>query len=121
MKKILNLEYGAIHAFYWMSYAVIGSFASAFLLGRGYSNSFIGLIIAVGSVLAIFLQPVLADIADRSKNISFWTDGNGISPYDHFDFHFLRPAKRVGCPYGGIHNARSMEYGASASLQFHGV
>ena len=72
MKKILNLEYGAIHAFYWMSYAVIGSFASAFLLGRGYSNSFIGLIIAVGSVLAIFLQPVLADIADRSKKISLF-------------------------------------------------
>ncbi len=72
MKKILNLEYGAIHAFYWMSYAVIGSFASAFLLGRGYSNSFIGLIIAVGSVLAIFLQPVLADIADRSKKISIF-------------------------------------------------
>lgn len=72
MKKILNLEYGAIHAFYWMSYAVIGSFASAFLLGRGYSNSFIGLIIAAGSVLAIFLQPVLADIADRSKKISLF-------------------------------------------------
>ena len=70
MKKILNVEYGAIHATYWMTYAIVASFASAFLLGRGYSNSYIGLIIAVGSVLAVFLQPILADIADRSEKIS---------------------------------------------------
>ena len=70
MKKILNVEYGAIHATYWMTYAVVASFASAFLLGRGYSNSYIGLIIAVRSVLAVFLQPILADIADRSEKIS---------------------------------------------------
>lgn len=70
MRKILNIEYGAIHATYWMTYAIIGSFASAFLLGRGYSNSEIGVILAAGSVVAVFLQPVLADIADRSKKIS---------------------------------------------------
>lgn len=70
MKKVLNIEYGGIHAAYWMSYAIVASFASAFLLGRGYSNSEIGLIIAVGSMVAVFLQPMLADIADRSKKIS---------------------------------------------------
>lgn len=70
MKRILNIEYGAIHATYWMTYAIIGSFASAFLLDRGYTNSEIGVILAVGSVVAVFIQPVLADIADRSKKIS---------------------------------------------------
>lgn len=70
MKKILNIEYGGIHATYWMTYAVISSFASAFLLSRGYTNSEIGVIIAVGSVVAVFLQPILADIADRSKKVS---------------------------------------------------
>lgn len=70
MKKILNAEYGGIHATYWMAYAVITSFASAFLLDRGYSNSEIGLILAVGSVVAVFLQPFMADIADRSKKVS---------------------------------------------------
>lgn len=70
MKKILNAEYGGIHATYWMAYAVITSFASAFLLDRGYSNSEIGLILAVGSVVAVFMQPFMADIADRSKRIS---------------------------------------------------
>ncbi|MBS5334201.1 MAG: MFS transporter [Firmicutes bacterium] len=70
MKRILNIEYGSIHATYWMTYAIISSFASAFLLDRGYSNSDIGVILAAGSVVAVFLQPILADIADRSKKIS---------------------------------------------------
>lgn len=70
MKKILNAEYGGIHATYWMAYAVVTSFASAFLIDRGYSNSEIGLILAAGSVVAVFLQPFMADIADRSKKVS---------------------------------------------------
>ena len=70
MGKILNAEYGGIHATYWMAYAVISSFASAYLLDRGYTNSEIGLILAVGSIVAVFLQPFMADFADRAKKIS---------------------------------------------------
>lgn len=70
MKTLLNAEYGGIHATYWMTYAVISSFSSAFLLSKGYSNSEIGIILAAGSVVAVFLQPFLADLADRSKRIS---------------------------------------------------
>ena len=70
MGKILNVEYGGIHATYWMAYAVISSFASAYLLDRGYTNSEIGLILAVGSIVAVFLQPFMADFADRAKKIS---------------------------------------------------
>ena len=70
MKGLLNVEYGSIHAFYWMAYGALASFASVFLLGRGYSNTDIGMIFAVGSVLAVFLQPVLADVADRSRKLS---------------------------------------------------
>ena len=69
-KAILNAEYGGIHATYWMFYGVSNSFASAYLLYEGYSNSEIGFILAVANVLAVFLQPYLADFADRSKKIS---------------------------------------------------
>lgn len=67
MGKILNLEYGSLNAFYWMSYGVIASFASVFLLGKGYTNTDIGMILAAANVVAVFLQPILADITDRSK------------------------------------------------------
>lgn len=70
MGKFLNIKYGCIHGTYWMYYAIAGSFASAFLLARGYSNSEIGIILAAGNILAVFLQPLIADLADRSKKLS---------------------------------------------------
>lgn len=69
-KTVLNLEYSSIHGFYWMAYAGLSSFASVFLLSRGYSNTEIGIMFAVSNVLAVFFQPLLADIADRSKRFS---------------------------------------------------
>lgn len=70
MGKLLNVKYGCIHGTYWMYYGVACSFASAFLLARGYSNAEIGLILAVGNILAVFLQPLIADLADRSRKLS---------------------------------------------------
>ena len=70
MEKMLNIKYGCIHGTYWMYYGVSCSFASAFLLARGYSNAEIGIILAVGNILAVFLQPLIADLADRSKKLS---------------------------------------------------
>ncbi len=70
MNKFLNISYGAVHGFYWMYFAVIISFASVFLLDRGYSNSQIGFILAFANILAVMIQPILADIADRSKKLS---------------------------------------------------
>lgn len=70
MKQKLNFAYGAVQGTYWMYYGVLMSFASVFLLGKSYTNSEIGVILAAASVLAVILQPVLADMADRSKKVS---------------------------------------------------
>lgn len=70
MRKLLNIDYGAIHGTYWMSFGVVYSFASVFLLAKGFNNSQIGFIIAVGNLLAVAIQPFLADFADRTKKIS---------------------------------------------------
>lgn len=70
MKKLLNFEYACIHGTYWMVYGVICSFASVFLLARGYSNSEIGVTLAVANVAAVVLQPLVADLADRAERIS---------------------------------------------------
>ena len=63
----LNGEYLGSYALYWGFYAVIASFSSAFLLGRGYTNSEIGIILAAANIASVFLQPLIADVADRSK------------------------------------------------------
>ena len=70
MKTAMNLGYGSVHGFYWMSYGAISSFASVFLLACGYSNTDIGIMVAVCNVAAVFLQPLMADVADRSRRFS---------------------------------------------------
>jgi PPP family 3-phenylpropionic acid transporter len=47
--------------------SAVGSFASAFLLQRGFSSSLIGLVIGIGSIGSLFLEPVLAHYADHAK------------------------------------------------------
>ena len=70
MNKLLNIEYSCIHGTYWMFYGVVSSFASVFLLAKGFSNWNIGVTLAVANVLAVVLQPIIADIADRAKKLS---------------------------------------------------
>lgn len=70
MKRLLNFEYACIHGTYWMFYGVASSFASVFLLARGYSSSQIGVTLAAANILAVVLQPMVADLADRIKRLS---------------------------------------------------
>ena len=67
MGKKLNSGYGAIFGSYWVIYAVVSSFASVFMLAKGYTNSQIGVTLAAANVLAVIIQPLLADFVDRSK------------------------------------------------------
>ncbi len=69
MGKILNSGYGAIFGSYWVIYAVVSSFASVFMLAKGYTNSQIGITLASANVLAVIMQPLIADFVDRSKRI----------------------------------------------------
>jgi len=70
MQTILNVEYAGLQGTYWMIACAVQNFASAFLLDRHYSNTDIGLILAVTNILAVILQPLMADAADRSRKIS---------------------------------------------------
>ena len=69
MGKKLNSGYGAIFGTYWIIYAVVSSFASVFMLAKGYTNSQIGITLAAANVLAVVMQPLIADFVDRSKRL----------------------------------------------------
>ena len=64
--RSLRACYAALNGLYWMLCCLIYSFSSNFLLGRGYSNSGLGLIVAAGYVLGLALQPLAAALADRT-------------------------------------------------------
>lgn len=71
-------RYSIIQGSFWMSFCIIFAYVSVFLLSKGFSNSQIGIVVAVSGVISAFMQPIVADFADRSKKvslrliISFW-------------------------------------------------
>ncbi len=70
--RSLNGAYGALNGVYWMLCCLVYSFSATFLLGRGYSNSELGLIVAAGYVLGLVLQPLAAAVADRTARAPLW-------------------------------------------------
>ena len=66
---ILNAEYATTFGAYWMVYGIIGSFASVFMLAKGYDNMHIGMTLAAANLLAFVMQPFIADRMDRAKGI----------------------------------------------------
>ena len=73
MKKNLTLRYTLQQCAYWAAAAGVVSFATAFLLEKGFAASYIGILLASGNLLSCAAQPVLASIADRiGGNIVKW-------------------------------------------------
>lgn len=69
-KQNFTFQYSLLNGSYWMCFCTIYSFASVFLLSRGFSSAKIGIVLAIGNVLAAILQPICAAFADKSKKIS---------------------------------------------------
>jgi len=71
MKKLLSLDakYSAIQMLYFGSFCALMGYASVYLLDHGFSNSVIGVFLAVISVIAVFTQPAVASYADKNPKI----------------------------------------------------
>lgn len=69
-EKDLTARYAMIPACFWMSYASIISYASYYLLSKGFSNTEIGIIVAAAGTIAAFLQPAAASFADLPQSPS---------------------------------------------------
>lgn len=69
-KDNLTMRYAGIQFFYWMLFGDVVGFVSVYLLDDGFSNTQIGILLAVSGVLAALLQPVLAGYADLEKSPS---------------------------------------------------
>lgn len=73
MKKSLTFKYTLQQMAYWAATAGVVSFATAFLLDKGFAASQIGILLASGNLLSCAFQPVLAQRADRiGGNIIKW-------------------------------------------------
>lgn len=68
--NLLSLQIAGLQGIYWMAFCPVTSFASLYLLSKDFSNENIGWVMALGSVLAILLQPALGTLLDRVKRVS---------------------------------------------------
>lgn len=73
MKKSLTFKYTLQQSAYWATAAGVVSFATAFLLEKGFEASQVGILLASGNLLSCAFQPVLAQRADKiGGNIIKW-------------------------------------------------
>ena len=68
--KNLTVFYSFIQGLYWMNFAAIMGYSGYYLLAKGFSNTEIGMIIAIAGIVSAILQPVLASYADQPQSPS---------------------------------------------------
>lgn len=68
--KNLTVFYAFIQGLYWMNFAAIMGYSGYYLLAKDFSNTEIGIIIAVAGIISAILQPILASYADHPQSPS---------------------------------------------------
>lgn len=69
-KRNVTIYYGLIVAIYSISYVTMSAFSSVFLLDIGLTNGQIGALLAIGSLVAVFSQPFIGTLIDKSARVS---------------------------------------------------
>lgn len=69
-KKNVTLYYGFISAVYSIGFVTMSAFSSVYLLDAGLSNAAVGMLLAIGALIAVALQPVTGTLIDRNPKVS---------------------------------------------------
>ena len=67
----VNLEYKALHGFYWMLYCLTTGYTTVLLLSHSFSSSVIGVIAAVSSILAAVGQLAVGNLTDKCSRVTW--------------------------------------------------
>lgn len=80
MKKnqFWTARYALINATYFAAFCGVHAYASVFLLHHGFTNTQIGILLAVANVLSVFIQPIIAGFIDKkgkltNRNVSIFS------------------------------------------------
>lgn len=66
----ITARYAVVQAMYWMSFCMVFSYSSVYLLDKGFTNTEIGLLIGIAGTISAILQPLVGGMADRGKRIT---------------------------------------------------
>lgn len=68
--KFWTTRYAVINATYFMGFCGVHAYASIFMLERGFTNSQIGMLIALANIFSVFIQPVIAGLIDKPGKLT---------------------------------------------------
>lgn len=68
--RFWTARYAVINATYFMGFCGVHAYASVFMLARGFTNSQIGMLLALANILSVFLQPVIAGLIDKPGKLT---------------------------------------------------
>ncbi len=68
--KFWTARYAVINAAYFMGFCGVHTYASIFMLDRGFTNSQIGMLLAFANVFSVVIQPVLAGLIDKPGKLT---------------------------------------------------
>lgn len=67
-----NIQYALMQGLYWLGFCACVAFAAVYMQHRGYSNSEIGLAIALGNIIGVTLSTWAGSLADRRGRIGLF-------------------------------------------------
>lgn len=62
--RFWTARYAVINATYFMGFCGVHAYASIFMLERGFTNSQIGVLLALANIFSVVIQPVIAGLID---------------------------------------------------------
>ncbi|MCR4923448.1 MAG: MFS transporter [Lachnospiraceae bacterium] len=65
-----TLRYTIINMTYYMAYCGIHGYTAVFLLDKGFSNTLIGIDLALANILSVIFQPIVAGIIDKQGKLT---------------------------------------------------
>jgi len=69
-KKNATIYFGLIIATYSVGYVTMSAFSSVYLLDAGLSNGTIGMLLSIGSLISVLLQPLVGMLIDNNVHVS---------------------------------------------------
>ena len=71
-RRFFNLAYAAVQGIYWMGFCICVAFAAVYMQYRGYSNTALGAVVALGNIAGFLLAPAVAALVDSSRRITIF-------------------------------------------------
>ena len=68
--KLWTLRYTLINVFYFVAFATLHGFAAVFLLSKGFTNTEVGILLALSNILSVAGQPLIAGVVDKSDVVT---------------------------------------------------